>query len=339
MAPDKLAPNDSRVARETFTTDGKTYHYILANPSGTPRATILLVHGWPDLAFGWRYQVPYLTSLGLRVIVPDQLGYGQTSAPQDLESYSQKSCSKDMIALANHVLGSDKETIILGGHDWGGVLVWRMANWFPERIRAVFSVCTPYSPASKKYLSPEQVVELLPNFTYQLHFIGPEPEARIKGEEVTRQFFNGIFGGTTPEGKSVMDVTKGVIFENLDKVGPTPLMTPEELEVYVKAFAPNGMRGPFNWYRTRKINYEEELELVEQGRRKISVPSLFVLATKDAALPPWMSVGMEEHFDNLERAEVEANHWALVEKPDEVNAVIGKWLKGVLGSNSPKSSL
>lgn len=71
MPVDKLRPNDPRVQSLTANVRGKTYKYILGKPEGTPRATVLLVHGWPDLGFGWRNQVPYLMSLGLQVIVPD----------------------------------------------------------------------------------------------------------------------------------------------------------------------------------------------------------------------------------------------------------------------------
>jgi hypothetical protein len=38
----------------------------------------LQIHGWPDLAIGWRFQIPLLLSLGLRVVAPDMMGYGGT---------------------------------------------------------------------------------------------------------------------------------------------------------------------------------------------------------------------------------------------------------------------
>lgn len=80
--PDKLVPNDPRVTHHTVTLNGHKWHYLLGTPP-SPVGTILLVHGHPDLAFGWRYQVPHLLSLNLRVIVPDMLGYGDTDAPED----------------------------------------------------------------------------------------------------------------------------------------------------------------------------------------------------------------------------------------------------------------
>lgn len=71
MSLEKLVPNDPRVSNQTAFLNGKTYSYILSEPSSTPKATIFLIHGWPDMGFGWRNQIPLLTRLGLRVIVPD----------------------------------------------------------------------------------------------------------------------------------------------------------------------------------------------------------------------------------------------------------------------------
>lgn len=50
--------------------DLSNYKPILTPPSQ--------IHGWPDLSLGWRYQIPLLVSLGLRVVAPDMMGYGGT---------------------------------------------------------------------------------------------------------------------------------------------------------------------------------------------------------------------------------------------------------------------
>jgi pimeloyl-ACP methyl ester carboxylesterase len=339
MAPDKLTPNDPRAAHHTLTINAKTYHYLLANPSsGKPRATIVLVHGWPDLSFGWRYQVPYLLSLGFRVVVPDMLGYGRTSAPQSLESYSLRSVSADLMLLATHVTGSAAEPVILGGHDWGGALVWRAALWFPDRVRAVFAVCTPYAPPSGRYLPLEDVVARLPQFRYQMHLAGPEVEAGIVGRDALRNFLNGMFGGRGPRGERVFS-SDGVLLGNLGEVGQSPLLSPLETEFYAEEYARNGLGGSLNWYRTRKVNYEEEMELVKEKRTRIGAPALFICATKDETLPPWMSAGMEAHFDRLERREVEAGHWAMVQNPEEVNGYIGEFLEGIMNSGGFKANI
>lgn len=81
-----------------------------------------------------------------------------------------------------------------------------------------------------------------------------------------------------------------------------------------------------NWYRTRKVNYEEELAIL--GRR-IETPVLFIQALKDEALPPHLGKSMAKHIPNLTLKQVNTAHWALWEKPEEVNDIIATWLKDV----------
>ena len=71
------------------------------------------------------------------------------------------------------------------------------------------------------------------------------------------------------------------------------------------------------------------------SRKKIEVPLLFIQATNDNVLRPEMSRGMEKFIPNLTRGEVNASHWALTQKPDQVNAIIASWLgKQSLGNRS-----
>ncbi|KAK3333594.1 Alpha/Beta hydrolase protein [Cercophora scortea] len=338
--PDKLTPTDPRVEHHTVLLphSNHTYHYLLATPprsSTPPSGTVLLIHGWPDLSLGWRYQVPALLALNLRVIIPDMLGYGQTDAPSDIAAYSFKSICADLAGLLTHVLGDNHAPVILGGHDWGGAVVWRFALWYPHLTRAVFSVCTPFAPPMGSYISKEAVVAtVLPSFKYQLQLAGPEVEATVVGEEKIGQFLRGMFGATTPSGGRSFDTDRGVVFENLSALGKSKLLTPEEEAFYVREYARRGnLRGPLNWYRTWDVNYEEERELVEKGRVRVTVPSMFVAAKRDVALPPSMAEGMERHFEKggLVRREVDANHWGLVEAAGEVNGCIEEFVGGVLG--------
>jgi pimeloyl-ACP methyl ester carboxylesterase len=81
-----------------------------------------------------------------------------------------------------------------------------------------------------------------------------------------------------------------------------------------------------NWYRTRKVNYEEELAILD---RQITIPVLFIQALKDQALPPHLGKSMAKHVPNLTIKQVNTAHWALWEKPKEVNSIISTWLKEV----------
>lgn len=84
-----------------------------------------------------------------------------------------------------------------------------------------------------------------------------------------------------------------------------------------------------NWYRTRRANYEDELEMPEAQRNRIEQPVLFVQALKDNVLVPAMSKGMENVIPKLTRAEVPTGHWALWQAPQQVNEIVGRWLEGL----------
>lgn len=276
--------------------------------------------------------------MNLKVIFPDMLGYGRTDAPQELEKYSMKSMGNDIAELLAQVCPG--EQVILGGHDWGGNFVWRFALWHPELLRAVFSICTPYSPPLATYIPLEQLVERLPNFRYQLRLAGPDAEAFITTPARIRGLLAGLYGGRGPGGEIAFNVAEGPLFENLEKIENSPVVSAEEMDYYVREYSRNGMRGPLNWYRTRKVNYEEEVALLKDGQPpRITVPAMVISATKDAALPPRLTVGMEKHFDSLTKAEVDSHHWAQWGAAEAVNGHVKKFVESVLQTGPIKSSI
>ncbi|THV46014.1 hypothetical protein BGAL_0426g00010 [Botrytis galanthina] len=332
---DKLAVQDSRVQYKSADLNGRTYSYILAEPQNgaEPVATIFLIHGWPDMAFGWRYQVPALQALNYRVVVPNMQGYATSSSPQELSAFTYKTAADDVAALAKAIGAT---SIILGGHDWGGAIVYRVALHYPKLITALFSVCTPFFPPQQKYIP----MTVRPNFKYQLQLQGPDVEREIQGKEKLRLMLNALYGGRSPEKELGFSVSEGVLFQNLEKLGPSPLLSKEELDHYAEQYAINGIRGPLNWYRTGELNFEDEKELAEEFHKengyKVEIPTMFIGGSRDAALPPTMAENMQQWFGEgkLRKEEVDASHWALWEKPEEVNAYVKDFLTKVVGGQS-----
>lgn len=308
-----------------------TYSYLLSNPpNGAPKGTIVLLHGFPDLSYGWRYQIPHLTALGYQVIAPDMLGYGRSSAPLGTQPYSLKKMSGDLAQIIAEV--ADSERVILGGHDWGGAMVYRVALWHPELFKGVFSVCTPYSPPVAEYVDLADQIEagITPNFGYQLQFRDPSIDQKLEGPSKIRQVLLALYGATAPDGKPGFNASTGLIFENLPHLGSSPLISDEDVDYYTTEYLNNTMRGPLSWYRTAKTNFDDELSLVESGAVNFTMPGLYIGATMDTALPPVMSVGMEAYFDQgLTRGEVESSHWALWEAAQDVNGIVGEWIAGL----------
>ncbi|KAJ1569630.1 hypothetical protein HK405_013088 [Cladochytrium tenue] len=362
-SPPPLAPDDQRVRHlQAPVADGIAYHYLLAEPSRVgplhsdgPPPTIVLLHGWPDISMAWRYQVPYLVTRGYRVVVPDMLGYGQTSKPHDPAEYAIKKIASHIKALVHHVFAGDRgygntsvvvPKIILGGHDWGGYSAWRIAMWQPEIVAAVFSLNVPYNAPTRTYLDLETIAQAVPTFRYQLQLAGPHVEAAVgRSRENLRGFLNGVYGGSLPGGSgSAFRVDSGVIPESaLRNIGPAKLMSREMMDHYVAEFGRDGgsFRGPLNWYRTRRHNWEDELEFANAPRPFVfSVPGLVVMAEKDPALPPILADGMERWFaPGLLRKEVlrGVGHWAMWQNPDAVNMILGSWLESLPAPFSPPS--
>jgi soluble epoxide hydrolase / lipid-phosphate phosphatase len=135
-----------------------------------------------------------------------------------------KRAAHDIAALAGK-LGASR--IILGGHDWGGAIVYRVALWYPDLIAAIFSVCTPYTPPSSKFNSTEDIVKTLPQFGYQLHLASGELEENIQGKEKLRQFLNGMYGGKSSNGGMIFDPKTGINFSLLGSLEKTPLVRDE----------------------------------------------------------------------------------------------------------------
>lgn len=207
--------------------NGQRYHYLLGSPKGQAKGTVFLIHGWPDCSAGWRNQMPMFVEMGYRCVAPDMMGYGRTAAPKvpphSLGLYGQKRAADDIKELARQ-LGCSQ--IILGGHDWGGAIVYRVALWHPTLVSHLFSVCTPYLPPSKGPFIPlETIVEKhLPRFRYQIHLASGEVEKLLDTKEAMRDFIKGMYGSHGPNGERGFDVYKGVLSENFSKLGPCPLL-------------------------------------------------------------------------------------------------------------------
>ncbi|KAL5117634.1 hypothetical protein ACEQ8H_004527 [Pleosporales sp. CAS-2024a] len=331
--------SDPRIAHKTARLNGHTYHYLYAEPqSGKYTQTVFLIHGWPDLSMGWRYQIPMLVEMGCRVVAPDMMGYGGTDAPKvpphSISLYGLKKACDDIAALAKQV---EAPEIILGGHDWGGFVVWRAAQWYPDLVSHVFSVCTPYTAPSKQYFSTEDLVRgQLPQFAYQLHLASGEVEKSVKDEQSIRQFLKAMYGARGPKGELAFQPEKGVLAENLPLIGESKILNGKVLDYYVKEYSKHGIHPTLNWYRQRRTNWEEDQALLD--KKVIKQPVLFIQATYDSVLKPDMSKSMDALIPNLTRADVAASHWALTQKPDEVNQILRQWLQGQGLANS-KSSL
>lgn len=259
------------------------------------------------------------------------LGYGQTSAPESPDEYTLKKMASHVAAI---IKANTHEQVILGGHDWGAALVWRVAMYHPDLIQAAFGFCFPYLPASPDITTLENLVQHFPNFQYQLSNAAGSVEAAV-GDSLASltAFVNGAFGGATPEGEPVFDPVQGVHADRVARIGPSPLLDQEMADYYVQEYSRHGLRGPCNWYRTVELNANDELSFAKDHPDfKFQVPAMIAMAENDGYLPPSTADGMETHFAaGLKKGVIPSYHWTLSENPAESNVYIKDFITSVLG--------
>ncbi|KAG0661846.1 hypothetical protein C6P46_003737 [Rhodotorula mucilaginosa] len=305
MAPN---PSDPASYNHRFVTvpSGHRYHLIDEHPEHwrgpiEQAPTILMAHGFPDLWYGWRYQIAAFARRGFRVLCPSQLGYHETSKPSSPVKYGFKSVAYDMNGLLDAV-GAGK--VIVFGHDWGGMVAWRFVDYFPHRVICVATVCTPYMPPAKPgvpFLPTEKLVRTkLPNFGYQLFFAREDSAAKIESaleQFLTTNFSPSVRALAYANGKPMpqFPVKEGEMEQRIEGIleaksrGETrPVPQDPEYHYYLNTFRKHGLYHPLNWYRTRRINHLDEQES-RIGPVPAHIPALMIPAELDPALPPAMA--------------------------------------------------
>jgi pimeloyl-ACP methyl ester carboxylesterase len=288
---------------------------------------VIFCHGFPELAYSWRHQLPAVAAAGFRAIAVDQRGYAESSAPSAVVDYGLTELSGDMAGLLD-ALGLKRAVFV--GHDWGGFVAWAMPVLYPERTAGVIGVCTPYMA-----IPPTSVMRTMVGGDDERHYIlwfqEPGRAESVMDKKVRLIFDRLMRAPQSPEETAKRVMASGALnfnpFRRIDELVPdtAPIVTPEELAVYVAAFEKTGFRGGINWYRNIDRNSRE---LPQIGTAKLSLPALMITAEWDAALPPRLADGMPALCSDLETTQIaRAGHWVQQEFPNEVNAAIVGWLK------------
>jgi microsomal epoxide hydrolase len=290
---------------------------------------VVLCHGFPELAFSWRHQLPALAAAGFRAIAPDQRGYGASDRPESIASYDIHHLTGDLVGLLD-ALGIERAVFV--GHDWGGFVVWAMPVLHPERTAGVIGVNTPY--LARPPLPPTQLMRgLVGGQDERMYILWFQPpgvadaalaaQTRLVFEKLMRGGFDPAVALAEAQKSGALDMNPFRRLAELDALGE-PILTADELDVYVETFARTGFTGGLNWYRNFDRNWETAPQI---GVAKIEVPSLMVTAEWDAALRPEMAFGMDQRVADLETVMIpRCGHWTQQEKPAELNRILVDWL-------------
>jgi pimeloyl-ACP methyl ester carboxylesterase len=292
---------------------------------------VLLCHGWPELSYSWRHQIPAIAEAGFHVVAPDMRGFGQTTAPADIAAYSIFDHVGDMVALVGAL---DARQAVIVGHDWGAPVAWHSALFRPDIFTAVAGLSVP--PPLRGRERPLDTLRKngIANFYWQ-YFQTPGVAEREFERDVGFSMRAIVGRGfTDPAASLFVEEGKGFLGDPAVPHTRPDWISEEELSHFVEAYRKSGFRGGFNWYRNIDRNWD--LTAPWHGAR-ILQPSLFIAGSKDSVITGLIGAkrvaDMERVVPNLTRKLIieGAGHWIQQERPAEVNAALIEFLKQVSG--------
>ena len=307
--------------------NGLRHHYLTAG-SGP---AVLLCHGFPELSWSWRHQIPVLAAAGYRVIAPDLRGYGDTKGPDDPETYTNVHVVGDLVALLD-VLGERQAVVV--GHDWGSPVAWLAATLRPDRFRAVASLSVMHNPRMPlpppEFAKANGMADL-----YWLYFQVPglaESDMERDTRETFLRLMYGVSGDAARKGETWdlrVDPKVGLISRLVRPDTLPPWLTEADLDRYASTYARTGFTTSLNWYRCMTRTWQLSAAWADL---QVTVPAFFIGGRHDPTLSQFgrgVEV-MKSVVPNLRDAiMVDAGHWVQQEDPEAVsNGLIG-FLKGL----------
>ncbi len=261
----------------------------VAGPSdGLP---VLLLHGFPETSWSWRFVQPALSEAGYRSAAPDLRGYSPGARPTEPSDYAITTLVADVIGIADH-LGWERFDLV--GHDWGGALAWQVAGRHPDRLNTLTVVSTPHPKAfaeAKKAGRSADGDDQAEKSAYMEWFRTPGSEHEILAN-----------GGET--------LRAGLVTMGRDQ---------ESADHYVDRLTdPSVLVGGLNWYRGADVTDSD-------GLGPITVPTLYVWSTEDVALGRTAAEATAAEVEGPYSFEVldGISHWIPEEAPE---ALVGHLL-------------
>jgi len=271
-----------------------TLHCVDAGPKDGP--LVILLHGFPEFWWAWRYQIEALSGAGFRVLVPDQRGYNLSDKPKGRRAYDLDTLARDVVGLCD-ALGYG--TCSLVGHDWGGLVAWWAASRHPGRIDRMAAINAPHPAVAGPYMRrhPGQMLRSSYIGFFQLPSV---PEALLSSGAFRR------------------------LKRALRRTSRASTFPEEDLAEYEKAWSqPGALTGMLNWYRALPLRPPH------RSSEKLPMPVLAIWGMQDR----FLEFGLcEESLKLCARGRVlpvaQATHWVHLEEARLVNEALTDFLKG-----------
>lgn len=269
------------------------------DPAGDHLA--LFLHGFPELNFAWRYQLPVFAERGYKAWAPNQRGYGRSSRPLGIRNYAMNHLMDDVTRLID-ASGCSKVTLI--AHDWGGVVAWSYAMLGERPIERLIAMNIPHPVRMQ---AGQRSLRQLRKSWYAYFFQLPKLPERILGARHA-EAIGRMFRETSGDPSRFPDDVVQVFRDN--------------------AAQPGALTAMINWYRAMRYQPREFRDAMASPPI-IRVPTLMLWGENDVALGKELTFGTDELVEDLTlRYFPGVSHWIQQEEPEAVNAAVEAWLDG-----------
>ncbi len=318
----------SGVTHRQVETNGISMHIAEAGEG----PLVIMVHGFPEMWYSWRHQLPALAAAGYHAVAPDMRGVGESEAIGNVRDYSLRNQVADILGLMD-ALGEERAVLV--GHDTGAGATWAATELHPDRIVAHATLGIAYGPRPE--MPPTEMIrEFAPGmFNYAIYFQEPgvaEAEFEADVRRTMLLFMYGISGDAPPGLLEHLFTEKpdtaGALDDVPDPEGPLDWLTEDDLDVYAGAYERTGFTGALNVYRNFDWDWED---LPEAGTLGIEQPVLFIGGRRDPAV--YFTQQQMDPFvaavPNLRRIVLlpRCGHWIQQERPDDLNAELIAFLR------------
>jgi pimeloyl-ACP methyl ester carboxylesterase len=288
---------DPAIRSEKISANGLRFHVLAA---GEGQRLALFLHGFPELAFSWRHQLPLLAEHGYLAWAPDLRGYGRSDRPVGREEYAIEKLMDDVAALID--ASGARETLLIA-HDWGGVIAWYFALRRLRPLSRLAILNLPHPACMERALSHgfRQRLRSWYVLFFQLPWL-PELMLGARGAEAVGRAFRD------------MAVNKGRFPDAV-------------LDVYRRAaLEPGALTAMLNYYRAL-VSGGGARRQRSLGYPVIDTKTLVIWGEQDTALGVDTLEGIEAYVPNLELHRLpDASHWVQQDAPEKVNAILRAWL-------------
>jgi len=297
MSEPNATAHTFEIRSERVLANGLEFH---VNTCGESDRLALCLHGFPEIGYTWRHQLPLLASLGYRVWAPDLRGFGQSDKPKGVNQYAFEHLIDDVSALID--ASGTKETMLLA-HDWGVMIASQIAfHQVRPLSRLVLFNGAAMGMQRETGFSLRALQRAFYALFFQLPFL-PERLLAAGNYRAIRESFTGRMAGRP------------------DRI------TDEDIRVFREAMArPGALTGGINYYRAQ-IRGGGFKRLAARGFPTIKTPTLILWGEDDPVLIPSTIDRAEDLITDLTlRFLPGIGHWIQQEAPEEVNEMLAAWL-------------